>query len=120
VQRALFVVAAFQALRHFAGQGCLKFKPLILRQVAIAALLCSAPATAQMQPAPYGNPVKVAMEAIKLADHPCGAIKTAIRLSEGNIRAVCTNGEAYRVFMYSGELVAMRCSAAKRMGVGGC
>ena len=94
--------------------------PRIANKLAIAALLCSFPAAAQMQPAPYGDPAKIAKEAIKQAGHPCGTVKTAVRLPEGDIRAVCTNGETYRVFMFSGEPVAMRCSAAKRMGVAGC
>jgi hypothetical protein len=49
-------------------------------------------------PAPQGAPKSIAIAAIKDTDHPCGAVLDAIRLSDGSIRAVCSNGEAYLVF----------------------
>jgi len=52
-------------------------------------------------PAPQGAPKSIATAAIKIADHPCGAVLDAIRLSDGSIRAVCSNGEAYLVFSLS-------------------
>ncbi len=52
-------------------------------------------------PAPQGAPKSIATAAIKDADHPCGAVLDAIRLSDGSIRAVCSNGEAYLVFSLS-------------------
>ena len=52
-------------------------------------------------PAPQGAPISIATAAIKDADHPCGAVLDAIRLSDGSIRAVCSNGEAYLVFSLS-------------------
>ena len=48
-------------------------------------------------PAPQGAPKSIATAAIKDTDHPCGAVLDAIRLSDGSIRAVCSNGEAYLV-----------------------
>jgi hypothetical protein len=41
-------------------------------------------------------------------------------LKDGSIRAVCSNGEAYRVFTVKGMTVAMKCSAAAKLGVSGC
>ncbi len=52
-------------------------------------------------PAPQGAPKSIATAALKDADHPCGAVLDAIRLSDGSIRAVCSNGEAYLVFSLS-------------------
>ncbi len=52
-------------------------------------------------PAPQGAPKSIATAAIQDADHPCGAVLDAIRLSDGSIRAVCSNGEAYLVFSLS-------------------
>jgi len=49
-------------------------------------------------PAPQGAPQSIATAAMKDADRPCGAVLDAIRLSDGSIRAVCSNGEAYQVF----------------------
>jgi hypothetical protein len=52
-------------------------------------------------PAPQGAPKSIATAAIEDADHPCGAVLDAIRLSDGSIRAVCSNGEAYLLFSLS-------------------
>jgi hypothetical protein len=71
-------------------------------------------------PAPKGPAEQVAMAAIKDAGHPCGTIVRAARTDSGGIRAVCSNGEAYRVFTVDGRLVSMKCSAAAKLGVSGC
>ncbi len=52
-------------------------------------------------PAPQEAPKSIATAAMKDSDHPCGAVLDAIRLSDGSIRAVCSNGEAYLVFSLS-------------------
>lgn len=51
--------------------------------------------------ASQGAPKSIATAAIKDTDHPCGAVLDAVRLSDGSIRAVCSNGEAYLVFSLS-------------------
>lgn len=58
--------------------------------------------------------------AIRDGGHPCGTVTSSTRLSGGGIRAVCSNGEVYRVSVMGGHLVAMRCSAAVRLGITGC
>jgi hypothetical protein len=50
-------------------------------------------------PAPQGAAKSIAIAAMKNSDHPCGAVLDAFRLSDGSIRAVCSNGEAYLVSM---------------------
>jgi hypothetical protein len=70
--------------------------------------------------APKGSATQVAAAAIKDADHPCGRVVQAMRRDSGDIRAICSNGEAYRVFAIEGRTVALRCSAAARLGVSGC
>ena len=71
-------------------------------------------------PAPEGPPKQIAAAAIRAAEHPCGTVLDAIRLDTGGIRAVCSNGETYRIFTVQGNVVAMKCSAAARLGVSGC
>ncbi len=46
-------------------------------------------------------PKSIAIAAMKDSDHPCGAVLDAFRLSDGRIRAVCSNGEAYLVSIVS-------------------
>jgi hypothetical protein len=50
-------------------------------------------------PASQGTPKSIATAALRDSDHPCGAVLDAFRLSDGSIRAVCSNGEAYLVSM---------------------
>lgn len=64
--------------------------------------------------------MRIASRAIREAEHPCGTVAAAVRLSDGSVRAVCSNGEVYRVMTLRGELIAMKCSAAERMGIKGC
>jgi len=71
-------------------------------------------------PAPAGKPETVALAAIKAAEHPCPKVVSAERLKDGAVRAVCSNGESFRVFGFQGEVVAMNCSAARKLGVAGC
>lgn len=52
-------------------------------------------------PAPQGVPKSIATAAMKDSNYPCGAVLDATRLSDGSIRAVCSNGEAYLVFSLS-------------------
>lgn len=85
------------------------------------AVLIAATAHAQtMGPAPAGDPKVVGARVIAEADHPCPKVLDAVRLNDGSLRAVCSNGEAYRVFAFNGKSIAMRCSAAAKLGVGGC
>lgn len=90
----------------------------------IAAALLATPATAQVAPlpAPAGDATAIAASAIRAAEHPCGKVASASRLRDGTIRALCSNGEAYRVMRMKGiaETVALKCSAAAKLGVSGC
>ncbi len=74
-------------------------------------------------PAPDGPPRAVASAALRAAAHPCARLLEALRLRDGSIRALCANGaayETYRIFTIQGEPVAMKCSAAVRLGMSGC
>jgi hypothetical protein len=84
------------------------------------ALASSAFAQAVMGPAPSGDPMRVAGHMIAAAQHPCPRLTAASRLGDGSIRATCSNGEVYRLATVNGEDVAMKCSAAARVGVKGC
>lgn len=64
--------------------------------------------------------MRLATRAIREADHPCPMVLAAQRVSDGSVRAACSNGEVYRVMKLRGEWQAMRCSAAERLGVSGC
>ena len=74
----------------------------------------------QVGPAPRGDAKKVANRVIKEAEHPCPTVSSAARLSDGGIVASCSNGERYLIFSVNGEAVAMRCSAARKIGVNAC
>jgi hypothetical protein len=72
-------------------------------------------------PAPDGDPIQVARDAIKEAGHKCSRIKSASRrLADGSIIANCSNGQHFRVFTVEGiGAVAMSCEAAAQLGVSG-
>lgn len=95
-----------------------------MKRTGVLGLIClMAMTTANAQttgPAPAGEPKPVALAVIRDADHPCPKVTRAERLSDGSIKAVCSNGEDYRVFSVKGKPAAMRCSAARRLGVDGC
>jgi hypothetical protein len=93
-----------------------------LLPLGVAVALMGPPAAAQIKtgPAPAGEPRTVAAAAIQDADHPCGRVVDASRLQGGSIKAVCSNRETYRVFVVQGMTVAMKCSAAAKLGVSGC
>jgi len=86
------------------------------------------PAATSAAPSPSSPPVTVvpsdemrlATRVIRAAEHPCPLVAAAVRLSDGSVRAVCSNSEIYRVMQVRGEWVALRCSAAERAGVKGC
>src|SRR5262245_48586608 len=94
--------------------------PLTMGFALLLTVSSAAHGQTRIGPAPAGSPKLVAAAAIKDADHPCGRLLDAVRLPEGSIRAVCSNGEAYRIFTVDGKVVAMKCSAAARLGVSGC
>lgn len=71
-------------------------------------------------PAPIGDTKVVALQAIHEAKHACPKIISAKRWSNGSITAICSNGEDYRIFTINGELLAMKCSAARAIGVNSC
>jgi len=73
-----------------------------------------------IRPAPNG-PEKLIAESIlgRDFDRPdCPTVVRALRLGDGSIRAVCSNGEDFRVFNLNGKTIAMRCSAARQLGAG--
>lgn len=87
----------------------------------------AAPQRAAPSPAPPQAITVVPSEEMRLAtrvlrdtQHPCPMVAAAVRLSDGSIRAVCSNSEIYRVMQYRGEWLALKCSAAQRAGVQGC
>jgi hypothetical protein len=94
-------------------------------EAVLAALTCVSIPVAQAQvldirPAPNG-PEKLIAESILARDfdrEDCPRVVSAIRLGDGSIRAVCSSGEDFRVFMLNGKTIAMRCSAARQLGAG--
>ncbi len=88
--------------------------------IIVAATFSAAVYAITTGPAPAGDPKTVAARALKDADHPCPKITTAIRVDDGSIKALCSNSEDYRIFTVEGKTVAMKCSAARKLGVAGC
>lgn len=74
------------------------------------------------EPAPAGNEFLIAYAAITDAGQSCPKLSSANRLKDGSIRALCSNGQAYRISRIRGyaKTVSMSCSAAASMGIGGC
>lgn len=76
----------------------------------------------QVMPAPAGEPTAVALRVIREAEHPCPKVVRASRTQDQSILAACSNKESYLVFWIrksSGAVmdVAMKCSAARALGV---
>lgn len=83
---------------------------------------CSASAQVTTGPAPAGDAAKVALQMLREAEHPCPRITKATRGRQGDIYAMCSNGEDYRLFTVTSrergtKPLAMRCSAARKLGV---
>lgn len=89
---------------------------------AVWVLLAPAQANAQIAAAPDGDPTIVAQKIIRenFEATDCPLVVRAVRFGDGSIKAFCSNSEAFRVFRIQGKQVAMRCSAAKALGVSGC
>lgn len=92
------------------------------RLFAAALLVVASHSVAQGRtgPAPSGDAAKVAIQVIRENEHPCPRVTRASRNSDGSISAVCSNSEDYRIFSVNGQPIAMKCSAARRLGVAGC
>jgi hypothetical protein len=69
--------------------------------------------------APAGDAATVAKAIIRQNFDPadCPTVKQARRLSDGSIRAFCSNGESFRIGVVNSKQFALRCSAAAKMGV---
>ena len=94
-----------------------------MRAFAAATLFAVTHATAiaaTIGPAPAGDTARVSLTVLKEADHPCPRVSSASRMQDGSIRASCSNGEDYRIVSADGRPLAMRCSAARALGVKGC
>lgn len=89
-----------------------------------ASAVKSAPSAPVQAPPPVtvvpNEEMRLAARVIREAEHPCGTVAAAVRLSDGSVRAVCSNSEIYRVMSVRGEWIALKCSAAQRLGVQGC
>jgi hypothetical protein len=83
-------------------------------------LMISIGAAAQVGTAPYGEPKKVAADVIAKAEHPCGRVTAAVRTNDGGILAQCSNGERYLIATINGMPFALKCSAARKLGVNAC
>ena len=75
-------------------------------------------------PAPDGDPALVAQQIIlENFDPPdCPQITGATRLADGSIKALCSNGETFRVFYVRNiqKNIAMRCSVLAALGIPEC
>jgi len=91
----------------------------------VATTLFSLPATAfETAPAPAGKAIEVAKKVIgdNFEKNDCPSITKATRYKDGTIKAICSNGESFRVFtvVKLQKPVAMKCSAVKKLGISGC
>ena len=95
-----------------------------LVRTGVALALAACPASSQPAPAPEGDTLVVAQSAIRanFKKSICPRVEAAERLPNGSIRAKCNNNEIFRVFSAGPKraVLAMRCSAAAKMGLRGC
>ncbi|MGX5799644.1 hypothetical protein ACWGS9_00150 [Bradyrhizobium sp. Arg314] len=86
------------------------------------ALMTSSIAYAQFSRAPDGEPAEVAQQVIQdnFTSDACPLVVDARRLGDGTITATCNNDETFRVFSANGSGAAMRCAAARALGISGC
>lgn len=79
-------------------------------------------ALAQFSRAPDGEPAEVAQQIIQDNFSPdvCPVVVDARRLGDGSITATCNNDETFRIFSAQGNGIAMRCAAARQLGISGC
>lgn len=87
-----------------------------------AAIFSADAATAQVSlgPAPAGQAANVAQAIIhdNFEKSACPKVSIAQRYPDGSIIAVCSNDEKFRVFSMDGiGPVALRCSAAAKLGI---
>ncbi|RUY96052.1 MULTISPECIES: hypothetical protein [unclassified Mesorhizobium] len=89
---------------------------------ALVAVLSPSLAFAQLGRAPDGEPAEIAQQIIQdnFSAGTCPLVIDARRLGDGTITAMCNNEETFRVFSLDGNGVAMRCAAAREMGISGC
>lgn len=89
---------------------------------AVTALMTTSLACAQFSRAPNGESAEVAQQIIQdnFSSDACPLVVDARRLGDGTITATCNNDETFRVFSMNGTGVAMRCAAARELGISGC
>lgn len=90
--------------------------------ILLAGLLAAGPAAAEqrIQPAPSGDPVKIAADALSSAKNSCGTVAKAKRFKDGVVEALCSSGARFLVFTMKGETMTKRCLPARALGIHGC
>ena len=86
------------------------------------AALTAGPAAAAdwIEGAPSGDPVKVAVDALRSAKTSCGDVKSAKRLKDGVVDAKCSTGARFLVFTMKGSVMTKRCLPSQALGIHGC
>lgn len=74
----------------------------------------------RIQPAPSGDPVKIAADALSSAKNSCGTVAKAKRFKDGVVEALCSSGARFLVFTMKGETMTKRCLPARALGIHGC
>ena len=109
---------------HPLRKPMLKRSYKMMAHLAAFGLAASLPslALAQFSRAPDGEPADVAQQIIpdNFSPDVCPLVVDARRLGNGSITATCNNDETFRIFSAQGNGVAMRCAAARELGISGC
>jgi len=95
-------------------------RAMALWTVALSLIAGSAWASERINPAPSGDPMRVASDALVQAKNSCGKVTKATRLKDGMIDARCSSGDRYLVFSLNGITMTKRCTRAKALGVHDC
>lgn len=102
----------------------INFKTSLVVGVLIFSMLPHSVYALDTSPAPDGKPVEIAQRVIwdNFEKSDCPKVTSAKRVQDGSITAKCSNGERFRIFVVDqlNQPVALRCSAAEKMGIAGC
>jgi len=67
-----------------------------------------------------GEPLVLAAQAMSRTGQSCRHLASAVRLEDGSIQAMCTDGEKYRITTVNGVEISLNCSRARAMGITNC
>jgi hypothetical protein len=92
-----------------------------LLAIVLTGIAAAAPAaSSRVNPAPSGDPLEIASDALAQAKSSCGKVIKATRFKDGVVEAICSSGDRYLVFTLNGITMTKRCTFATTLGIHDC